>query len=147
MAGGMAAGGMAGIHPDIASALNILSDPWASPAAQQIAEQMLSMQMPAAPTFGVIGKGADGSESYGWIYPKGPTGPHVTDANGNPINPGQGSFNISSSPGSSLAPQSALSPVAGAPVAPAGGIGTGTPQPQGNGAKIPNLPEIGRAHV
>jgi hypothetical protein len=132
--------GGSGFHPDVASALNILNDPWASPAMQQMAQQMISAQMPTPPTYGVIGKGADGSESYGWIYPKGPNGPHVTDSNGNPVNPGQGGYNISSSPGGTSPPQGASLPVAGAP-APV--VGAGTPQPQGNGAKIPNLPAIG----
>lgn len=115
---------------DRAALLRLLSNPWASPGEQQIASALLQSQMPMPPTWGVTGKGADGSETYGWIHPRGPNGPYVTDANGKPVEPGQGAYNIGSSPGSPAS--------TGAPAA-----DTGPAQSTVNGAKIPDLPAIG----
>jgi hypothetical protein len=112
--------------PNTQALMTLIGNPWVPQEQKQLAMQILAAQMPAAPTWGVISEGNDGSKQYGLIYTKSPTGPHVTDANGNPVTPGQGGYNISSSPGGGPTPQ-----------------GAGAPQASGNGAKIPNLPPIG----
>ena len=67
-----------GMHPNVAALMSVLSDPWATPAQQQIASALISAQMPMAPTWGKVGVDADGHDVMGWISPRGPNGPQVS---------------------------------------------------------------------
>jgi hypothetical protein len=93
-------------HPDVQSLLNVLSDPWASPAQQQIAQQMISAQMPTPPTFGVIGKEPiTGNEQYGWINPKTQTVTPAVGASGASGSAGGPALPASARPAAAPGPQ------------------------------------------
>lgn len=117
--------GMSGFHSNIAGLLQVLSDPWASPAEQQVAQMLLSQQMPTPPTWGEISDDPISGKKFGWISPKTQT---VTDANGNRINAGAGSSMVMPpSPSPSPAVGGAPSPltdktIPGGPVAGEGKI-------------------------
>lgn len=105
------------LHPDITALMNVLSDPWATPAQQQIASTLLQARMPTPPTWGVIGKDAiTGNEQYGWINPKAMT---VTPANYGGA-PADG--------GGALPPLPEGAPAAGAPSSPPAAAGPSGPQ-------------------
>lgn len=56
-------------HPNVQAALKLLSDPWATPAQQQIAQSILQNQMPTPPEYKSI-KDASGAETPFLINPK-----------------------------------------------------------------------------
>lgn len=113
-----------GIHPNMAALMSVLSDPWATPAQQQIASALISAQMPTPPTFGVIGKDVAGNEQYGWINPKTQS---VTPLNSSGAMPGSGG--PLTPVGADGAPTAAASP--GAPGSPVEGASANGMTPQG----------------
>ncbi len=119
------AGGLPGIgRPDPTALINVLSNPWATPGQQQIAQTLLSAQMPTPPTFGVIGKDPiTGVEQYGWISPKTMT---TTPASGSGGSPLTGGALPPLPPGPGPAPAPAPGVVPPAPAAPAGAGGIGS---------------------
>lgn len=108
-----------GFHPNVQALLNVLSDPWSTPAQQQVATAMLQSQLPTPPTFGVIGKDAiTGNEQYGWISPKTQT---VT-----PANPGASAGGGAGGP---ALPAPGAAPAGGAAPGAMPGAASGAPAP------------------
>lgn len=56
------------MHANLQAAYRVVTNPWATPAEQQIAMSIIQAQTPGRPTWGVVGKDEiTGAEKYGWV--------------------------------------------------------------------------------